>query len=213
MSWWADGRSESPGVLLSADCRSFRRAVRPVVWVVLEEIALDAELDNGRLVARTSARQVAEQLGLNPTTAAEALRVLGRRGLISLEREKGPGGRFGLSVYQLRAPAGLMVVQPCVAEPYVVSPSMERADVAGAVAVSSCATPSHMESPKVERSAMDLLDAPAVGPNPLPTSDPDGAAAKAGDGSPRRRSRSMASPGSSRHCPGQTALDLGMGSS
>ena len=74
-------------------------------------------------MARTSARQVAERLGVDPTAAA-ALRVLRERGLVALEREKGPAGRFGLSVYELGPVAGPTVVRPCTAEPLVVSPPM-----------------------------------------------------------------------------------------
>jgi hypothetical protein len=48
--------------------RPLRRALRPLVWVILEEVALDAVLEDGCLVARTSARQIADRLGLDPTT-------------------------------------------------------------------------------------------------------------------------------------------------
>lgn len=217
MSWWADGRSGSPGVVVSADCRSVRRALRPVVWVVLEEIALDAELDgNARLVARSSARRVAEQLGVNPTTVAEALRVLGRRGLISLEREKGPDGRFGLSAYQLRPPAGLMVVPPCMAEPRTVSPSMVPPGVGGAAAASSDPGAPDVKASGLEPATSGRLRIPAAGADTASisaASGPDSSAATAWEGSLLRRDRSTVSPGSSGHCPGQTALDLGMGSS
>jgi hypothetical protein len=201
---------------LSADCRPLRRTLRPTVWVVLEEIALAADLDdNGCLVAPTSARQVAEHVGVNPTTAAEALRVLGRRGVISLEREKGPAGRFGLSVYQLCPPAGLYVVPPCVAEPYVVTPSMVPPDTAGAVALSPRMAAPHAESSSVEAPASGQPGRQAVGADTDPTvvaSDPDCFGGTAGEGSPRRPRRS-ASSGSSGHCCGQTALDFGMGTS
>ena len=76
-------------VLLSADCRPLRRALRPLVWVTLEEVALDAVVEDGRLVARTSARQVAERLGIDPGTAAAALRDLRKRGLVTSFRETG----------------------------------------------------------------------------------------------------------------------------
>ena len=74
-----DGDNPGSGsgvVLLSGECRPLRRALRPLVWVVLEEVALDAVVEDGGLVARTSARQVAERLGVEPGTAATALRVL-----------------------------------------------------------------------------------------------------------------------------------------
>jgi len=233
-------RSDSPAVVLSAGCRPFRRALRPVVWVVLEEVALDAELEAGRLVARTSARQIAERLGVNPGTAAEALRVLAVRGLVSLERVKGPAGRFGLSVYQLRPPAGLSVLRPCAAEPsmvlplvvqpdtvgaaqsspcaaepYVESPSMVSPDGDGAVQLSPCAVVPHAESSCLDGRASGRADREAeteVRPIAAPP-ESDSSAAAPGEGSPRRPGRSFVSSGSSGDCPGQTALDFGLGSS
>ena len=86
--------------MLSADCRPLRRALRPLVWVTLEEVALDAVVEDGRLVARTSARQIADRLGIDPTTAAEALADLRKRGLVTPGAGEGPAGRFGLSVYR-----------------------------------------------------------------------------------------------------------------
>ena len=215
-----DDRSGSSAVLLSAGCRPLRRALRPVVWVVLEEVALDAVFDAGRLVARTSARQIAERLGVNPSTAAEALRVLVARGLVSLEREKGPAGRFGLSVYQLRPPAGLSVIHPCPAEPslvspYVASPLVVRPDSDGAVRPSPCAVVPHAESSSLVGPASRRPDRETeteLRPIAAPP-ESDGSAAVPGEGSPRRPGRSAVSPGSSGDCPGQTALDLGMGSS
>jgi DNA-binding transcriptional ArsR family regulator len=202
-------------VVLSGECRLLRRALRPLVWVVLEEVALDAVVEDGRLVARISARKVAQQLGVNPSTAAEALRVLGRRGLVTLERETGPAGRFGLSAYQLRPPAGLCVVQPCTAEPFMVSSALVQPPVEEpAVASSSVEAPQAESSRSVEREP-GRPGRPAVGADTSPpsvASDPDGPGATPGEGSRRRRGQSKASPGSS-ECLGQTALDLGMGSS
>ncbi|HTW10748.1 MAG TPA: winged helix-turn-helix domain-containing protein [Acidimicrobiales bacterium] len=91
--------------------------MQPLAWVILEDVALDARPENGKLVARTSARQVAQHLGIDPGTAARALRVLRDRGLLVLEREKGPGGRFGLSVYALGIVSGLTSVPPAVGNP------------------------------------------------------------------------------------------------
>ncbi len=65
----------SHAVLLSAESRPLRRALRPLAWMILEEVALDALFEDDRLVARTSARQIADRLGVDPTTAvAKALR-------------------------------------------------------------------------------------------------------------------------------------------
>jgi hypothetical protein len=68
-----DDGSGSRAVLLSAESRPLRRALRPLAWMILEEVALDALFEGDRLVARTSARQIADRLGVDPTTVAKAL--------------------------------------------------------------------------------------------------------------------------------------------
>ena len=113
-------------VLLSAESRALRRRLRPLVWMALEEVALDAVAEDGRLVAHTSARRVAELLQVDPGSAARALRVLREHGLVVLEREKGPAGRFGLSVYVLGKVAGLTVLGPGAVEPRLGAPIFGR---------------------------------------------------------------------------------------
>jgi DNA-binding transcriptional ArsR family regulator len=131
-----------------------------LVWVTLEEVALDAVAEDGRWVARTSARQVAERLGIDPGTANNALRDLRRDGLLTLEREHGPAGRFGLSVYVIGSIPGLTVVSPRVVEPGVAQPHIVRA--AGRPGSSSAqsgrAGPEAPASPlqRVEQEALDL---------------------------------------------------------
>ena len=98
-------------IALSAASRELRRQLRPLTWVTLEEVALDAVSESGRLVACTSARLVAERLGVAPAAAAGALRVLRQRGLLVLDHETRPDRRFGLSVYRLEAVPGLAVVE------------------------------------------------------------------------------------------------------
>jgi hypothetical protein len=124
------------GVLVSGASRSLRRALRPIEWVVLEDIALDARLDGkGDLVAPTSARRVAEHLGLTAGAVARALARLRSAGLVTHARQAGPAGRFGLSAYVLVPVAGLDVVHvsdpdgapprpaaPRLAPPRIVSP-------------------------------------------------------------------------------------------
>jgi hypothetical protein len=97
-------------IVVSGKTASVRRKLRPVEWMVLEEVALSAVNEGGRLLSRISARQVAERLGVDPGTAAGALRTLRNRGLVVLEREQGAAGRFGLSIYLLGAVSGLTVV-------------------------------------------------------------------------------------------------------
>ncbi len=148
-----DAGSSGNAVLLLAECRPLRRSLRPAVWVVLEEVALDAVVEDGRLVARTSARQVAERLGINPSTAASALAVLRERGLVAISRERGSGGRFGLLIYQLHPVAGLAVVRPGTAGPLMQSPSTVQPDTASAGVASPCMDLPHIESSRLEEVA------------------------------------------------------------
>lgn len=108
---------------MTAASRVLRRRLRPLAWVALEEVALDAIAEDGRLIVRTSARRVAERLGVDPGAAAGALRDLRRNGLLALEGEHRSAARFGLSVYVLGSVIGLTVVAPTTAA----APDMERA--------------------------------------------------------------------------------------
>jgi hypothetical protein len=178
-------------VVLSAASRLLRRQLRPLVWVTLEEVALDAVAEDGRFVARTSARQVADRLGVDPGTAAGALRVLRRKGLLLLEREHGPAGRFGLSVYVLGTVAGLTVLSPRVADPCVAVPSPADADgprPAGPGVPEPCADQPYMEKSK----------AGALGPTTVATDWLNAAATAAA-------APSLPTP----QCPGQKTIDLG----
>jgi DNA-binding transcriptional ArsR family regulator len=177
----------SPGIdpgaalVVSRLSSRMRKELRPMAWTVLEEVALDAVDEDGRLVARTSARRVADQLGVDPTTAAGALRVLRQQGLLTLERQSGPAGRFGLSLYVLGSVSGMTVIPACMDSPHMVvshlvSPDVEGSDMAGA----------DLEQPGPEEPHMEKL--PARRRAPVPKLGPGSSAAK-----------------------GQGALDLGLG--
>jgi hypothetical protein len=97
-------------VVVSVRAKRLRKELRPLVWATLEEVALDSVFENGRFVARTSARLIADRLGVGPGTPAGALRALRQRGLLTFERESGPAGRFGLSMYVPGDVSGLKVV-------------------------------------------------------------------------------------------------------
>jgi hypothetical protein len=103
---------EEPRLLVSAASRTLRQQLRALTWVTLEDVALDAVAEDGQLVARTSARQVAEHLRVDPLAVAKALKVLRDRGLVRLEpdQQPGPARRFGLWVYVLGPVTGLSVV-------------------------------------------------------------------------------------------------------
>jgi hypothetical protein len=123
-------RAEQSGVVLSPGCRPLRRSLRPLDWVTLEDVALDAVREDGQLVSRTSARQVAERLRVEPLAVARALKVLRNSGLVSLEPDRVDiGRRSGLWVYVLGPVSGLTVVDAPTTLPS--SPSLRHAGQEG----------------------------------------------------------------------------------
>lgn len=187
--------------MISTGSRALRRQLRPLAWAVLEEVALDAIFDDGRLVARTSARQVADRLGVDPSTAVKALSTLRRRGLLSLEREHGPAGRFGLSVYVLGSVDGLAVVPPRALTRCLVPPSLEEPRSDGSWPATESASP-EPDRPGAVKPRMDQPRADVSRPAKAETLRPGRSQIASGS--------SVAPPP---HCPGQTALDFGSASS
>jgi hypothetical protein len=124
------GPSHPRGVLVQPGAREVLRPLRPVVRVVLEDVALDGVWLDGRLVAFTSARLVADHVGIDPGAAASALRMLRRRGFLELSQTTGPGGRFGLAAYALHLPDGVELVEPEGNRPRAVRAHAAKADAA-----------------------------------------------------------------------------------
>ncbi|HUP70931.1 MAG TPA: helix-turn-helix domain-containing protein [Acidimicrobiales bacterium] len=165
-----------------------RATLRPIEWMVLEEVALAAGADEtGVLVAPTNARQVGERLGLTAGTASRALARLRALGLVSHVRCCGPSGRFGPSSYVLGSIPGLEVVDPgpapccdppcsgapCVESPHMAAPSMgdhRPADTAGVAG----------------RGARPDTS-PVVEPGPTMASEPEAAAQERPAANQRRR--------------------------
>ncbi len=110
------------GVVVWSHARDLLRVFRPQMWVVLQDLALDAEWRDGRLVASSSARLVAEHLHIDPGTVAAALRALRDRGVAELCQTSGTAGRFGLAAYTLRLPPGLEIVPPHMETPHTAEP-------------------------------------------------------------------------------------------
>ncbi len=117
------------GVVVRPDARTVMRALRPAVWPVLLDVALDAEWRDGRLVAATSARLVAEHLRIAPGTAAAGLRVLRQHGLVELAQAAGEDGRFGLAIYTVHLPDGIEVWAPHTEIPHTDQPHTDQPDV------------------------------------------------------------------------------------
>lgn len=89
-------------VLVGRGCRRARRSLDPTAWVVLEELVLAADLGaaGSTVLAPTSVRDLASQLGLSKDTVASALRRLANAGIVRRQDERDAGsGRFGHSRY------------------------------------------------------------------------------------------------------------------
>ena len=114
------------GLLIHADALQLRASLRPVVWMVLEDLALDAAPLDGKLVAGTSARRIAGRLGLDPGGVSSALKILRDRKFVELVPATGAAGRFGLMVYALTELPGVEVL-PCTDSPQTVEPHTARA--------------------------------------------------------------------------------------
>ncbi len=153
------------------------------------------------------ARRVAELLEVDPGSAARALRVLREHGLVALEREKGPAGRFGLSVYVLGTIAGLTVIGPRVVEPRPAPPPLEEPDggqphTAAAGAEKPCADVAYGAEPAM--ALPSLASEPAGQERGLP---PAQAAVPVAADRPRTGAQ-LAVPAV--QIPGQGTLDLGV---
>ena len=141
-------------VVLTAESRELRRQLSPTVWAVLEEVALDATNQLDALIAATSSRRVADQLGIAPSTAAGALLQLRRRHLLRLEQRGGEAGRFGLAVYTLGPLPGLLV-ETCTDRPHTVPPHTADEDTAAAPADGAFASPARRKVGP-DQAALDL---------------------------------------------------------
>jgi hypothetical protein len=82
------GRAE-PYAKVFPSSRAVKRAVGLMAWAVLEDIALDARVDErGRLVADTTVRRIAANLGLNKDTVTKYLGRLREHGFVFQEEAR-----------------------------------------------------------------------------------------------------------------------------
>ena len=132
------GRAE-PFAKVFPSSRAVKRAVGLIAWAVLEDIALDAHIDErGRLVADTNAWRIAANLGLNKDTVAKHLSRLRDHGFMLQEE----GRQVGFGRYE-----------PCryVLGPSCVERSSRIADNHGTAGQRPCPT----SSDTVQRSVSD----------------------------------------------------------
>lgn len=116
--------NEAGRLILTVESRVLKRSLGLTAWAVLEDVVLDAVPKEGRWLARTSTRCVADHLGLTPGTVARALARLSTEGIVHREdrRRDVDTGRFGESVYVVEFFAGL---RPCVDLPHTADRDME----------------------------------------------------------------------------------------
>jgi hypothetical protein len=145
------------GVVIHASARDGLRQLRPALRVVFEDVALDAAWRDGQLVASTSARLVAEHLGIDAGTAASALRVLRDRGFVKLEQHTGPDGRFGLAEYVVHLPVGIELTgSPCTDRPRTANPGVATPDTASTPRLTERRRRATSSSKRVEQGMLDL---------------------------------------------------------
>ncbi|MBY5163274.1 winged helix-turn-helix domain-containing protein [Salsipaludibacter albus] len=96
------GRAE-PFAKVFASSRGVKRAVGVMAWAILEDIALDARLDvEGRLVADTHVRRIADNVGLSKNTVAKHLARLRDNGFVLHEEHRADdSGYYSTSRYVL----------------------------------------------------------------------------------------------------------------
>jgi hypothetical protein len=141
----ADSTSPERGVVVWERARDLLSTFRPLMWVVLEDLAFDAEWDDSRLVAASSARRVAEHLHIDPSTAVTAIRSLRALGIVELCQTSGVAGRFGLAAYTLHLPPGVEVLPPRTGTPRAETPHTEKPYTDNSHADNSHADPAHVD--------------------------------------------------------------------
>ncbi|WP_370325817.1 hypothetical protein [Euzebya sp.] len=113
------GRAE-PYAKVFPSSREVKRAVGVTAWAVLEDIALDAQLDDrGRLVAHTNVRRIADNLGLSKNAVTKHLGRLRVYGFVLHEEQRETrSGRYVASWYVLDPSA-------CI-ERFTTTPTLEH---------------------------------------------------------------------------------------
>lgn len=118
------GRAE-PYAKVFPSSREVKRAVGVSAWAVLEDIALDAQIDErGRLVAHTNVRRIADNLGLSKNAVTKhlgRLRVFGF--VLHEEQRETSSGRYLASWYVLDPSA-------CI-ERFTTTPDLDRERTSG----------------------------------------------------------------------------------
>jgi len=142
------GDGPAYGLMVTIESRALKRRIGPLAWAVLEDISVDAILQDGRWMAATSTRQLADHLGLTPGTVARGLARLCSEGLVHREdRRDTRTGRFGESVYVVTPMAALL---PCIDSPHTVRRDTETPNMARPAPVPPQTAPPSEAPPSTE---------------------------------------------------------------
>ena len=109
--------TEPTTLVLGADAGDLRRRVGPVAWVVLETICATTSDADDRLVATSSVRDIARDVGLSRNTAARAVRRLVDAGVLTVEQGRAEHGTFGRSTYRLSLPSNTIATSSRESQP------------------------------------------------------------------------------------------------
>lgn len=102
-------------LVVGCDAEAVRRSLGPLAWTALEVLFESSESIDGAVVARSSARCLADALGVAKNTAHRAIVALRRAGLIEPTQLRTPDGKFTRGAYRLSvAPSVLRLVEPQV---------------------------------------------------------------------------------------------------
>jgi hypothetical protein len=89
------------------DASATRRELGPLPWLVLEELVLHAEREEGELSSPVGVRELAMTLGISKDTAARGVRRLIEAGFVQRIVTRIGAGRFGTTRYRLVLPSGV----------------------------------------------------------------------------------------------------------
>ena len=108
-----------------------RRDLGGVAWSVLETLAFAGREVDGRWVATTNARDLAQRLGIGKDRAARALITLRHAGLVVARTSRDTKtARFGASSYEIHVPvssdADTLAVEPATTRPSTTRASRRR---------------------------------------------------------------------------------------
>ena len=104
--------SSGNSVLVGEHAGDVRRQLGPLAWAALEVLVSHGTMVDGELIADSSVRDVAVQLGVAKNTAHRAVRALRAAVLVSPIQRRDHDGRFLDGGYRLTIPHDVLQIAP-----------------------------------------------------------------------------------------------------